>query len=39
VEFDNPFNQFAASFANAFRSKNVRSIVIEGPLLWKLSAI
>jgi hypothetical protein len=27
VGCDNPFNQFVASFANAFRSKNVRSIV------------
>src|SRR5262249_40170198 len=28
VGFDNPFNQFAASFASPFRSKNVRSIDI-----------
>src|SRR5262249_27473148 len=26
VGFDHPFNQFVASFANPFRSKNVRSI-------------
>src|SRR5215470_15204223 len=39
VGCDNPFNQFVASFANAFRSKNVRSIDYERARIWRSGAL